>query len=295
MYLACLLCVGSAAIIVQAQKTPAPDDASRAAAIKLFNSLNDDLKKQAVLPADDKDRYKEIFPTTKRPGLSFAQLTAEQKTIVHEMIQGMTSEYGATRCMQVAKQTGDGGIYVTYYGTPTADGAFAWRVATHHLTLIFAQFGKSDANEFGPILLGGNPVKTLWDEEDAIVVKLYGTLSAEEAKRIQGKGSSGSGAAIDKAAMKIGELSEKPRALARQLLAKRLDVFSSDRRKVFEGIVERDGGLDNMRIAIWGNASKHRAEGGVYHWRIGSDNIVCDWQTAGKEHIHMTLRARPKS
>ena len=59
-------------------------------------------------------------------------------------------------------------------------------------------------------------------------------------------------------------------------------------------MIARDGGAENLRIAIWGKADKSNLEGATYHWRIGSDNFIADWQTAGKNHIHMTVRARAK-
>ena len=71
-------------------------------------------------------------------------------------------------------------------------------------------------------------------------------------------------------------------------------VFAADRRKVVDEIVRRDGGVENLRLAVWGPITRSHLEGGSYSWRIGSNAIVCDWQTAGKNHIHMTLRGRLK-
>ena len=95
--------------------------------------------------------------------------------------------------------------------------------------------------------------------------------------------------------MPIKDLNEKARKLAWQLLQKRLDVFSVDRRKVIDDLIERDGGMEGMRLAVWGEISKSHRDGGTYHWRIGNSSVICDWQTAGKNHIHMTLRGRPKA
>jgi hypothetical protein len=95
--------------------------------------------------------------------------------------------------------------------------------------------------------------------------------------------------------MKIGDLSEKPRTLARKLLEQRLAVFSADRRKVLGGLIQRDGGVDGLRIAYWGDASKSHFDGGKYNWKIGGAIVVCDWQTQGKNHIHMTVRGRAKA
>jgi hypothetical protein len=197
--------------------------------------------------------------------------------------------------MTVAKQSSDKGRFVNFFGEPSADKPFAWRVASHHLTLIYAEFGKDQANEFGPILLGGNPVKDLWSEEEKIALELYKSLSDDESKSIQAKGASpGSGGAIGKAGVKIGDLNEKSRDLARKLLAKRLAVFSEDRQKAARAIIERDGGVDALRIAFWNKADKSHLDGGNYHWRIGNETFVADWQTAGKNHLHMTVRGRAK-
>ena len=195
----------------------------------------------------------------------------------------------------MAKQTSENGRYVNFFGEPAADQPFAWRIAGHHLTLLYVEFGKEKADEFGPILLGGNPVKTLWDEEEKVAIAFYAALSPEETKLAQAKGANaGSGSPIGKAGVRIGDLGEKPAALAQKLLAKRLDVLSADRRKKMEAVIAQTGGVENLRIAVWGEIAKSHLEGGNYHWRVGSDAIVCDWQTVGKNHIHMTLRGRPK-
>src|SRR5262249_41905359 len=156
--------------------------------------------------------------------------TAEQIGLMDDVIRAMTSEYGAMRCLEVAKQTGPERRYLNFFGAPDKVGPFAWRVAQHHLTLIYAEFGTDQVNEFGPILLGGNRVKALWDDEEKIALHLYAALSAEEARAVKGKGGAGSGAAIGNAGMRIGDLGEKAKPLARRLLDQRLAVFAPDRR-----------------------------------------------------------------
>lgn len=292
--LVCVLILGVVAMLGQAQKEPSPDAAARAAILKLYKSLTDEQKKAALQKADDKDRYTETFPAAKRPGVPFSKLTAEQKATVADVVKATCSEYGAKRCLEVAKQDGDGQRYVTFFGEPTEEGRFSWRFAQHHLTLVHIEFGEGKPNEFGPILLGGNPVKDLWDEEEKILLDLNAALSADDAKAIKGKGGSGSGGAIAKDAVKIGDLSEKARKLAAKLVEKRLEVFSTDRRKVMDALIKKEGGVQALRIAIWGDASKSHKDGGNYHWKIGAGAVLLDWQTAGKNHIHMTLRGRVK-
>lgn len=294
LWVGSLLVLVAAAVVGQAGREPSPDAVARAALLKLYKSLTDEQKKAALLPADDKDRYTETFPAAKRPGVTFDKLTAEQKAMVADVVKATCSEYGAKRCLEVAKQDGDGQRYVTFFGEPTDTGRFSWRFAQHHLTLVHIEFGKDTPDEFGPILLGGNPVKDLWDEEEKVLLDLAKALTDDDAKAIKGKGNSGSGAAIDKAAVKIADLSAKPRGLAEKLVAQRLEVFSADRRKVMEDLIRKEGGVGALRIALWGDATKSHKDGGNYHWKIGAGVVLIDWQTAGKNHIHMTLRGRAK-
>jgi hypothetical protein len=295
LYLSCFLVVTATVIMSQAARQPAADEAARTAALKLYQSLSAEQKKLAVLPLDDKERYKEEFPAVTRAGLPFDQLTNDQKTMVEDVVKAMTSDYGATRCLTIAKETPANRRYLSFYGEPAANKAFAWRIAQHHLTLIYAEFGTDKANEFGPILLGGNPANKMWEEEEAIALELWAKLSPEEQKQIkEGKSSSTSGAAVGKAGTKIADLGEKPRALAAKLLQKRLDVFSADRRKVIDELIKKAGGAEELRIVFWGEPSKSFRDGGKYHWRIGNDTIVCDWQTVDNNHLHLTLRAKGK-
>ena len=291
-----LTIIAAAALLGRAGRSDSPDEAARAAAVKLFKSLDDDQKNLAVKEFDDKDRKTEQFPAVKRNGLPFSKLTADQKAMVADIVKGTCSAYGAERCLEVAKETPEDLRYVNFFGDPTGDKPFAWRMASHHLTLIHAEFGKAKSDEFGPILLGGNPAKSLWEAEEKTAIAFFAALSPEEAKQVQSvKGvGNGSGSGIGKAGARIGDLVEKPAALARALLAKRLDVLSTDRKKKMDEFIKNHGGVDNLRIAVWGDITKGHLEGGNYHWRIGNDDVVCDWQTVGKNHIHMTLRGRGK-
>lgn len=294
IWVGCLVVLACAALVGMGQKDPSPDAATRALVLKLYQSLDDEQKKMAVKEFADKDRYNETFPAVQRPGVPFTKLSAEQKTMVADVVKAICSEYGAARCLEIAKQDGEGQRIVTFFGTPTADGAFGWRFAQHHLTLVHVDFAKDKPNEFGPILLGGNPVKTLWDEEEKIAMELYGALSPDDAKIIKGKGNSASGSPVAADAPKISELSEKSRALAKKLLDQRLAVFSADRRRILDDLIQKEGGVDSLRISFWGDGSKSQRDGGNYHWRIGAGAVLADWQTVGKDHIHMTLRAREK-
>jgi hypothetical protein len=282
-------------VLAEGKKPSGNDEAAHAAAVKLYQSLTDDQKKDATLAYDDKEKYKEDFPAVVRKGIAFTKLTPEQKAMITEVIAAMTSDYGAMRCLEVGKQTPDSARYLTYFGKPEDGKPFAWRIGQHHLTLIYAEFGKDLTAEFGPILLGGNPVNKLWEDEEKLLLELRAALSEAELKQVTGKGNNGSGQAIGRNGVKIKELSDKPKELAKKLFEQRLAVFSADRRKALEELIKKDGGVDELRIALWGDATKSHLDGGNYAWKFGSPSFVCDWQTVGKNHIHSTVRYKAKS
>jgi hypothetical protein len=293
-----VMLLGGAVLLGNVARPRTADDAARAAALKLFRSLTAEQKQLAVKDFKDKDRHTEAFPPVQRPGVPFSKLTAEQKALVNDVLRAMTTEYGTQRCLAITRETPEPLRFLTFFGEPAADRPFAWRVAMHHLTLVYAEFGTDPANEFGPVLLGGNPAGTLWDGEEKIALDLYAALSPEEAKDLAARSkaaSPGSGAPLGKAGVRVGDLGERARQLARALLQQRLEVLSADRRKVMEAIIQRDGGVDNLRLAVWGAITKSHRDGGTYHWRLGGDLVCCDWQTVGRNHIHMTLRGRARS
>ena len=61
---------------------------------------------------------------------------------------------------------------------------------------------------------------------------------------------------------------------------------------MLEELIKAEGGVDELRVAFWGDASKSHRDGGNYSWKIGGATVLCDWQTAGKNHIHMMVRGK---
>ena len=98
-----------------------------------------------------------------RQGIAYSKLSAEQKAMINDVVKAMCSDYGPRACLEVAKETGDNQRFLTFFGEPLGKTSFAWHIGMYHLTLVYAEFGTDKANEFGPILLGGNPAKTIWD------------------------------------------------------------------------------------------------------------------------------------
>jgi hypothetical protein len=280
-----LTCLVAVAGLAWLGRSPAQTAPAEEAALKLWKSLSEEQKKEALLPFGDPERYKEFFTPIKRPGLTVNKLNKEQKELLEQALAAITTKYGAERMTRDAKQTSESGRYLTFYGTPEKGKVFAWRLALHHLTVVYVEFGADTPGEFGPILLGGNPVGDMWDEEDRLFLELYAALSKDELAKASGKGGKG---------VKVGELSAKPKELAVKLLDKRLEVFNPEYRKNFDTQLKNDGGAKNLYLSITAkDASKSHHKGGRYYWRIAGEHVFCDWQIQDNEHLHLTLRASP--
>lgn len=259
------------------QKAPTPEEMSRTVATKLFQSLSERQKQQAAKDWHDKNRLAIRF-ATEGTGTPIAEMSPEQRALVDELFRSMLSDFGSKRYLEMG-----GKGRVTFYGDPGADERFACRIdKNNHLTLTYAEYGKEAAGDFGPIVLGAKAAgeATVWVEEDKLALELAAAFTKEEAKLMKTKG------------LAIGELSETPRDLAVKLLEQRLAIFSPMNRKILDEAIRRDGGVDKLRIALWGDTSKSIDDGGRYHWRIVGPSFVCTWQSDGKNHPHMTLTAK---
>ena len=98
----------------------------------------------------------------------------------------------------------------------------------------------------------------------------------------------------DKDGVRIGDLNEKAKPLAVKLFRQRFTSSPPSGSRWWTRSSRRMAAWKTWLIAFWGDASKSQHDGGNYHWKIGNATVLADWQIAGKEHIHMTVRAEQK-
>lgn len=196
-------------------QTPAPT-ANRMtdAARKFLAALNDEQRKKATFPFDDKHRLAWFFTprqdnktrTPTRVGVRMEELSAEQTQAALDLLKSGLSETGfkqATTIMSLegilneleggaksAMVRNTGWYFVTVFGEPTNTGPWGWRMEGHHMAVNYT-LDKGQVVTATPLMFGANPadvkagprqgLRTLPEIEDR-ARELIKSLSPEQDK-----------------------------------------------------------------------------------------------------------------
>jgi len=170
------LALGMAATVAS-QRTAA----SMATAAQAFlASLSPDERQQAAFTFDAEDRTRfnfiptEMFP---RQGLLIRDMSQPQREAAHALMKAGLSQVGYMTADEIMKleavlaviegSRGDGGrrlerdpekYFFSVFGTPSAEGAWGWRVEGHHLSLHFTVVNGT-AVASSPSFFGTNPAE----------------------------------------------------------------------------------------------------------------------------------------
>jgi len=262
-------------------------------AINLFESLTPDQRSKALLPYDSRDRDQEKFPGGPRAGVMLMDLSAPQRELAMLMLKRFTSKYGAEKCLAILAQPGNGWEknYLAFFGAPGPGKTYAWRIAEHHLTIVHVEVENGEPTKFGPILLGADP-PVLWNEEEDKMIDLFASLSPAERERVDTVGKAQSAQPIGSACVPISSLAPTAQQKVKAVLDGRLKFFAPDIQKRIISLIEKDGGLDSMRIAFWGIADKRAGDGGKWDFKLGAgDAFLCDYENT-RGHIHMSMKGK---
>jgi hypothetical protein len=269
-------------------------DSMHDTAAKLYSSLSPQQRDEAVLSFDSPERNKEVFTPGKRAGVQIKNLSEAQRKMAIDLITAFTSEYGRGKAEAIANQEptdkGFGHYYFCFFGDPTKDENYAWRVAEHHLTLVQVEVEKGKPVIVGPILLGANP-PNLFDEEEDSMIAIYGSMKAEERAKAALKEISDSASPMPAGAgIRVGDLNPVARDEVKVMMDLRLKFFSEDVRKRIQSLIDANGGLDEMKLAFYGEATQRCAQGGKWDMKIAGPGFLCDYENT-RGHIHMSLKA----
>jgi hypothetical protein len=287
------LCVLLCLLIAHTFAQPKLQDTAQS----LFASLTEEQKKQALLPFDSPERNSEVFPGGERAGIQIKTLNAEQQKLAQELLTQFTSAAGRKTVHAIADQpsntadhtTGFGRYYLCFFGDPTADKNYAWRIAEHHMTIVHVEIADGQPRSFGPILLGANP-PDLFDAEEDKMIALYNATTDEERAKCANPGRAISSARPrpNTKSLRVADLNPTARQAAADVHASRLTFFADDIRSRIRAMTS-DTRVDDMQIAFFGEATKKCREGGRWDFKLFADNFLCDYE-GSRAHIHMSLK-----
>jgi hypothetical protein len=153
-------------------------EAIRAAAVALLASLDEATRARVKARFDTPDHHEWTYLPGERPGVTLAELTAEQRRHVLDLVEAGCSERGARDTREVMwteairwrlaqtepgaegrDELDDQAYYVRVLGDPDGVEPWAWRLNGHHLALHLTVVGGELAAT--PQFFGANPATVL--------------------------------------------------------------------------------------------------------------------------------------
>jgi uncharacterized protein DUF3500 len=143
------------------------------AATNFLTSLTPEQRQRATFAFDSAERMRWHFvPQFERNGLQIREMTEPQRKLAHELLKTGLSARGYTTYTQImqlenilkAQENGSGptrdpeGYRFSVFGTPSAKGAWGWRVEFHHVSLHF-DVVNGTAISSTPSFAGANPAE----------------------------------------------------------------------------------------------------------------------------------------
>ena len=162
----------------KADKTQAPVAEIRDAAVAFLDSLAPELRNQAMFKMDDKERRAwSNLPATsfKREGVSFKEMSPEQRSLAHRLLQSTLSTQGYLKTTgimhldELLKQMaaerrptntpmfGHDLYWIGIFGDPAKDKSWGWQLDGHHLALNITVVG--DEVSVRPAFMGSDPAR----------------------------------------------------------------------------------------------------------------------------------------
>jgi len=155
-------------------------DELSAAANKVLNSLNENQRAKACFNFDNKERTNWSYVPYVRPGLPIKEMSESQQKLIQDLLAVSLSPVGKNKVLGVmlleeylrVKEEGKGRFvrdpglyYISFFGTPTANGTWGWRWEGHHCSQNFT-IVEGKLMGATPSFIGSNPGK-ITDERSA--------------------------------------------------------------------------------------------------------------------------------
>lgn len=290
------------------------------AANRFLSSLNNQQKQKTAYTFTDDERYNWHFVPKSRKGIPLNDLNAQQKEAAYALLKLCMSESGYKRAtdiiqletvLKVIENRDDnfrdpGNYYLTFFGTPTENKIWGWRIEGHHLSMNFSsQNNKLVAGT--PGFMGANPAvvpsgpqkgKQTLKEETEQGFALVNSLNADQLTKALFNNNAPNDIITfaDRTAMiknpqgiKYNELTKEQQAQLVQLV----DVYIHRYTKLFADdmwATVKAAGLDKLQFAWAG--SKQPGTGKGWYYRIQGPTFIIEYDNTqnSANHVHSVLR-----
>jgi hypothetical protein len=170
-----------------------------------LKALTPEQRAKTVFEFADKERFNWHFVPMARKGLSFKEMTPEQRLLAHALLSNGLSHRGYNKAVSIMSletvlkelEGGKGPVrdpelfFLTIFGEPGEKKPWGWRVEGHHLSLNFTTAKEQEAPALTPSFFGSNPgevksgpragMRILSQEED-LARQLVKSLNDEQRK-----------------------------------------------------------------------------------------------------------------
>jgi hypothetical protein len=309
------------------------------AAQNLLNALGSELRGKAVLPLASEERFNwHYIPTFvaslpnagqlnlhKRTGVTFKEMTLDQRKAAHTLLRSALSTQGylkATAIMHLedvlreieitlgrnareATAIRDPELYFfAFFGTPSKEAAWGWRVEGHHLSLHFSLIGNRLIAPV-PAFMGSNPAvvahgthagSRIFNAEEFLARELFMSFDARQSAqalmaatapneivtRNSRKAELGTPVGLAAARMTAGQ-----REMLMRLLQEYVGNFSSTLAETEFKKIKADG-IDKLHF-VWAGSNEL---GKAHYYRIHSPKLLIEYDNSQNDanHIHLVYR-----
>ncbi len=297
---------------------PAEAAAMARAATAFIGALEPALRQSALFTFEDKERFDWHYIPRARAGLPLKAMSAEQRKLALAFLKRGLSAEGyrkATAIMALEAVLREietfnwlgrdpEKYYFSFFGTPSANGTWGWRLEGHHLAINLT-IVKGQWVAAAPRFLGANPAhvpsgphagqRVLAREEDlarALIRSLSTTQRERAVFRSQAYRDIVTG--TDEAALTpdpVGILASALDAAQRRQLQQLIDVYlqtmtTEIARQRMDAI--RDGGWDQLRFGWAGSLEP----GQPHYYRVQGPSFILEYDNVqnGANHIHTVWR-----
>lgn len=288
-----------------------------AAAEAFLATLDDEARARGVFAFDDEERFNFHFIPRARNGLPLEDMTQEQRSTAHLLMQSVLSSQGYLKATGVMQLEGILGAlenrpgrrnpedyYFSIFGTPASDAAWGWRFEGHHISLNFTSV-TGDVVVTTPAFMGSNPHvvvggphagrRLLGAEEDlarALLSMLNGeqrekAVIADSAPRDIITGADRQASLERFEGLPAREMNDVQREALMQLVG---EYVHNMRPEIARAQMEEihAAGVDNLYFAWAG--SLQRGEG--HYYRVHGPSILLEYDNVqgGANHVHSVWR-----